>query len=118
VPFHRIAELFAETAIFAMPTRAEPFGLVYVEALSCGVPVVATDIGALPDIVGDCETGLLVKPDDLRGLAAAIIALLDDPARARRFGVLGAQRMSDRYTWSHVASSMASQIREELGHSA
>ena len=111
VQFDRVAELFSEAALFAMPTRKEPFGLVYVEALICRVPVVASDIGALPDIVQDGETGLLVGPDDVEGLAAAIVALLDDPARARAFGALGAERMRARYTWSHVAGSIASHIR-------
>jgi glycosyltransferase involved in cell wall biosynthesis len=114
LPFDRVAELFAETAVVCMPTRAEPFGLVYVEALTCGVPVVATDLGALPDIVQDGETGFLVGPDDVAGLAAALDALLGNPERARSFGALGASRMSARYTWRRVADSIADQIREAL----
>lgn len=115
VPAATVSELFAAASVFCMPTRAEPFGLVFVEALSCEVPVVSTNIGALPDIVQEGETGFLVAPDDTPALAAAIVKLLDDPEEARQFGVVGRQRMLDRYTWSHVADSMAAQIRDALG---
>jgi glycosyltransferase involved in cell wall biosynthesis len=115
LPFARIAELFAGAAILAVPTRAEPFGLVFVEALSCGVPVVASDIGAVPEIVQDGETGLLAAPGDVPALSAALVALLGDPARAHRFGALGAERMSARYTWDRVAGSIASRLRDSLG---
>jgi glycosyltransferase involved in cell wall biosynthesis len=115
VPVETVAELFAESSLFCMPTRVEPFGLVFVESLTFGVPVVSTNIGALPDIVQDGETGFLVPPDDTPALAAAIVKLLDDPEEARRFGVIGRQRMLDRFTWPHVADSMAAQIRDALG---
>lgn len=115
VPAARVGELLAEASVFCMPTRAEPFGLAFVEALSQGVPVVATNLGALPEIVQDGETGLLVAPDDIAGLARAISALLDDPERARRFGALGRERTLTRYTWPRVVDSIAAQIREQIG---
>jgi glycosyltransferase involved in cell wall biosynthesis len=115
VPYHRVAELFAESAVFCMPTRREPFGLAFVEALTGSVPVVASDIGALPEIVQDGETGFLVGPDDVDGLAAALVAVLDDPERARRFGELGAERMRARYTWGHAADAIAAEIKDSLG---
>lgn len=115
VPAETVSELFAASSMFCMPTRAEPFGLVFVEALTCGVPIVSTDIGALPDIVQDGETGFLVAPDDTPGLAAAIVRLLDDPEEARRFGAAGRRRMLERYTWPHVVDAMAAQIRNAIG---
>jgi glycosyltransferase involved in cell wall biosynthesis len=105
-----LADLYRSSQIFCMPTRAEPFGLVYLEAFQSGLPVVATEIGALPDIVQDGETGLLVPPDDVEALAGALIELLDDPDRARRFGALGRERTGQRFTWPRVAAAISSRI--------
>ena len=70
-----------------MPSRwEETFGLVALEAALLGRPVVATRVGALPEVVLDGETGLIAEREDDVGLAAAIAALLDDPERTRRMG--------------------------------
>lgn len=110
-----IGELYRQSAaVLCMPTRVEPFGIVFVEALAHGLPVVASSIGALPDIVQDGETGLLVPPDDPSSLAEALDGLLSNPEMARRFGELGRRRMRERFTWPQVVDSMASQIREAV----
>lgn len=105
---------YRRATVFALPTRLEPFGIVFVEALKHGVPVVATRLGAVPDIVQDGETGLLVEPGDVDGLAAALAALLGDPERCRRFGELGRRRMEERYTWAHTVDAMTAQIRATI----
>ena len=114
VPPQELDELYRRSAVFCMPTRVEPFGLVFVEALSHAVPVVASSIGAVPDIVQDGETGFLTEPGDVRGVAEAISALLSDPEQARSFGWLGQRRMQQRYTWPRVVEKIAGQIRETL----
>lgn len=108
-------EQYVRAALFCMPTRIEPFGVVFVEAQAHALPVVATRIGALPDIVKDGVTGLLVQPDDAAGLAQAISRLLSDPEKSARFGDLGRQRMLDRYTWPHVVDKVESRIRDLIG---
>ncbi len=110
-----LAELFAGASAFCMPTRIEPFGLVFVEALSCGVPVVAADLGALPEIVADGESGYLVGVDDPAALADALERLLGDPERNRRFGEAGRDHVLARFTWPRVAAAMATRIRAEIG---
>jgi glycosyltransferase involved in cell wall biosynthesis len=110
-----VAELFADAAVLCMPTRIEPFGLVFIEALSCGVPVVATDLGALRDIVTDGESGYLVGIDDPPALAATLERLLEDPERNRRFGEAGRDHVLARFTWPRVAAAMAAMIRAEIG---
>jgi D-inositol-3-phosphate glycosyltransferase len=81
----------------------EPFGIVPLEAMACGVPVVAAAVGGLIDSVVDGETGIHVPPREPSRIAAAIGELLADPARARRLGEAGARRMRRRYAWDRVA---------------
>jgi glycogen(starch) synthase len=76
-----------------MPSRwEETFGLVALEAALLGRPVIATRVGALPEVVQDGETGLIVPRDDAAGVAAAIAALLEDPARTQRMGHAARER--------------------------
>lgn len=77
--------------------RPEPFGRVLVEAQACGLPVVASNAGGVPEIVLDAGTGLLVPPGDPGALAAAILALIGDPARRRAMGEAGIRRAREHY---------------------
>jgi glycosyltransferase involved in cell wall biosynthesis len=101
-----LATLYARAALFALPTLREAFGLAFVEAMSFGLPVVGTAIEAIPEIVQDGETALLVPPRDPRALAEACTALLGDPARARRLGEAGRARAAERFGWGRVADRM------------
>lgn len=101
-----LARLYATASIFALPTRREAFGLSFVEAMAFELPVVATRIEAIPEIVADGETGLLVPPGDPAALAAALHALLADPPRARRMGAAGRARVAARFSWRTAAAQM------------
>jgi glycosyltransferase involved in cell wall biosynthesis len=81
----------------------EPFGIVPLEAMSCGVPVVASAVGGITDTVLDGVTGLLVPPRDPDALARALRTLLDNPARRDAFGTAGVDRIRARYTWDRIA---------------
>jgi glycosyltransferase involved in cell wall biosynthesis len=81
----------------------EPFGIVPVEAMAAGVPVVGAAVGGLLDTVVHDETGLLVPPRNPALLARALAALLADPARRRRMGAAGARRAAQRYGWPRIA---------------
>ena len=81
VPVWDMARWYQALDLFVAPQRWEGFGLTPLEAMACGVPVVATRVGAFEELVADGETGLLVPPEDPAGLAAAVAALLDDPDR-------------------------------------
>jgi glycosyltransferase involved in cell wall biosynthesis len=106
-----LAALFAHASVFALPTLREAFGLVFVEAMSFGLPVVATRIEAIPEIVADGETGLLVPPRDPAALAAALSALLADPARASQLGAAGRARAAERFGWDRAVGRMLEVLR-------
>lgn len=78
-------------------SRDEPFGRVLIEAMACGRPVVAFRSGAVPEIVRDGQTGLLVPYSDTEALAQAVFSLLRDPARAAAYGAAGRRRVAERF---------------------
>jgi D-inositol-3-phosphate glycosyltransferase len=82
----------------------EPFGIVPLEAMACGRPVVASSVGGLIDTVVHGGTGLHVPPRDARAVADAVHELLADPDRAERLGAAGRRRVASRYAWDRVAA--------------
>jgi starch synthase len=100
---HELVQLLSHASVFVCPSVYEPLGIVNLEAMACEAPVVATDVGGIPEVVDDRRTGLLVAPADPRALAAAINSLLADPARARALGRAGRRRVLARFTWARVA---------------
>jgi glycosyltransferase involved in cell wall biosynthesis len=111
----RLVELYAEAEVAVVPSLYEGFSLPAVEAMACGVPLVATTGGALPEVVGtDGTTGLLVPPGDAGALAAALLGALGDPARRRRLGRAGRARVLEGYTWAATAAGTAAQYRHVL----
>jgi glycosyltransferase involved in cell wall biosynthesis len=86
----------------------EPFGIVPLEAMACGVPVVCTAVGGQTDSVVHGVTGVHVRPRDPAGLARAVNALLADPARRAELGRAGARRAARRYGFPRIAASTRS----------
>ena len=92
---------YARATVAVVPSVYEGFGLPAGEAMACGLPVVSTWAGALPEVVGDA--GLLVPPADYRALARAILSLLDNPVRARQLGTAGLKRVRRMFSWKRAA---------------
>jgi glycosyltransferase involved in cell wall biosynthesis len=110
-----LAGLYAEAQVAVVPSLYEGFSLPAIEAMACGVPLVATTGGALPEVVGtDGDTGLLVAPDDPEALAAGIRRIMDDEALATRLGEGGRARVLGRFTWEATARGTAEQYRAVL----
>jgi glycosyltransferase involved in cell wall biosynthesis len=119
VPEERIIELYSEAEVAVVPSLYEGFSLPAIEAMSCGVPLVATTGGALPEVVGtDDDTALLVPPGDAEALAARIATALDEPELRARIGAAGRQRVIDRWTWRHTAVGTVEHYRALLSETA
>ncbi len=102
---------YARACAFVLPTLRECFGLSFLEAMSFALPVVATRIEAIPEIVSEGETGTLVPTRDPAALARAMGDLLADPVRARLMGAAGRARVLSRYGWDRVAARMLEVMR-------
>jgi glycosyltransferase involved in cell wall biosynthesis len=103
-----LARLYGEAEVAIVPSLYEGFSLPAIEAMSCGVAVVATTGGALPEVVGvSGETGLLVEPNDPDALVEAIRQLLDDADLRARLGANGRRRVMERFTWEVTARGTA-----------
>ena len=90
-----LARCYRAADLYLHPARAETFGLTPLEAMACGTPVVATDVGGIPEVVTHGETGLLVPVDDPTALADAVIALAADDARRSQFSAAGVRRAAE-----------------------
>jgi glycosyltransferase involved in cell wall biosynthesis len=99
--------LYADADVFVLPTRFEPFGIVFVEALAAGLPVIATSISAIPEIVADGEAGLLIPKDDAAALAERLEALLTNAELRRRLGENGPQRVAALFDGAKNADRLA-----------
>jgi glycosyltransferase involved in cell wall biosynthesis len=106
LPNSEVASLLSELDIFAMPSRREEWGVAAAEASASGLPVVATTVGGIPEIVVDGETGLLVPPEDPAALARALERLIADPGLRSRLGTAGRRRIHDLYRWERCVDRM------------
>ncbi len=113
-----VAEVLALADVFVLPSESEGFGRVLVEAMAMGRPVVATNVGGIPDIVLDGETGLLVEPADPAALASAVGALLDEPARAARLGAAGRARAESTFSLGAHVDAVERVYDEIIGRAA
>ena len=103
-----LAEVVGSAEVACVPSLYEGFSLPTVEAMACGTPLVVSRAGAIPEVVGpDGECADLVTPGDVEGLAHALGALLDDPARRARMGAAGRVRALERFSWRAVAEATA-----------
>ena len=105
------AGVFVLPAVLDSRGDTEGLGVVLLEAMNYGVPVIASNIGGIVDIVVDQETGLLVPPADAAALASALDSVLRDPARSRRLGEAGRRRLTEQFSWDAILAKMESVYR-------
>ena len=121
VPAGDVAGLYARAAVFLMPAvtdwkgEQEGFGMVLVEAMRCGAPIVATRSGGIPDVVRDGATGLLVPERDPAALAAAVTRLLDDPGLAAQLAEAARRDVDERFAPAAIARTFDAVYRRAAG---
>jgi starch synthase len=132
VPKEEIIALYTHAALFVCPSVYEPFGIINLEAMACETPVVASQVGGIPEVVTPGETGLLVpfepvggmsfEPKDpsqfARDLARAVNQLLDDPASLHRMGIQARKRVVEHFGWNNIAKATLAFYRELVGKSS
>ena len=117
----KIREILSAATVFVCPSVYEPLGIVNLEAMACGTAVVASDVGGIPEVVADHQTGLLVHYDardpeffETR-LADAVNTLVAEPERARQYGEAGRQRCIEEFSWAHIAEQTLEIYRKVSG---
>lgn len=114
LPLEELQPYYQFASIFCLPTKLEPFGVVFVEAMANRLPIVATNVGAIPDFVIHGKNGILVSPGDVTELAQALVELLDDPQRCRKFGTYSYELVESRYNWQKVSGLIRKGVTERV----
>ncbi|MBB3038856.1 glycogen synthase [Hoyosella altamirensis] len=113
-------EVLSHADVFVCPSVYEPLGIVNLEAMACGTPVVASDVGGIPEVVADGETGILVHYNEEdpaafeAGLAESVNSLLQDPQRAQAMGAAGRARAEGSFDWGSIAHETVNVYRSVL----
>ena len=103
-----IPDLLRQATLLVNPSLSESFGISLIEAMACEVPVVATRVGGMTDIVQNERNGLLVPPESPNDLASAIIRLLEQPELRQKLGKQGRTDVLNRFTWKHTVDRLLS----------
>lgn len=101
---------YAHADVFCLPSRQEGFGIVFLEAMAAGLPLVSTTAAAIPEVVQHGTTGILVPPRDVAGLAGALFLLLTDYERRKQYGAAGRQAV-EAYDWLRVCATFLHEIQ-------
>jgi glycosyltransferase involved in cell wall biosynthesis len=112
LPLHERADFFAAIDVFAMPSRTDSFGIVFLEAWANGLPVVAAAAGGVAEVVDHERTGLLVAFGDVEGIAGALDRLLSDAVHSRRLGGAGREKVASGYLWDDRFRTLQSRAQE------
>jgi starch synthase len=114
LPREHVIQLYSHASVFACPSVYEPFGIINLEAMACEIPVVASAVGGIPEVVVDGETGFLVPPADPDELASAINRILDSDELGRELGKAGRLRVERYFSWEAIAEQTRDMYLEML----
>ena len=106
IQYSKVPTILNKLSIFACLSRKEGFGVSVIEASACGLPVVVSDVGGLPETLIDGKTGFIVKKDDPVSAAKAIEKLINDPKMRKKMGQAGRKFVIDNYNWNDSVHKM------------
>lgn len=115
IPAETLPALYSACDVFLLHTTYEAFGLVLAEASATGKPIISTSVGAIPEVVEDGMTGLLVRPMDSRALANAILKLSGDKNLRAEMGKAGKQNALSKYNWDNLTEKYINVYRNVIG---
>ncbi|MDU4922520.1 glycogen synthase [Dermabacter sp.] len=132
LPRHELTQLLSHATTFVCPSVYEPLGIVNLEAMACGIPVVGTATGGIPEVIVDGETGILVPIDQVNDgtgapvnpnkfvgdLSDALNEILSNPQRARTWGAAAQKRARDHFSWESIADRTVEVYNAVLGADA
>lgn len=101
-----LEKIYSESDIFVMPSIAEPFGYAFLEAMGSGIPCIGTNVGGVPDIIRDGETGFVVPVKDANAIYEKIKFFIEQPQKVNDFGEAGFKRFQKYYTWENVVNDI------------
>ncbi len=117
LPHEGLVDAMSSADVLALPSRFEPFGIVLLEAMAAGLPVVASNVGGVPEIVREFENGLLSEPGDPRSLSLQLSRILTDPELGMKLAE-SARRSLTSYSWPSVAKRILALYEEVVRKSA
>jgi glycosyltransferase involved in cell wall biosynthesis len=101
-----VCNLMSAADVFVLPSLSEGCPVVVLEASACGVPVIATGVGGVPDLVDNGNTGIVVKPRSVAELSQAILQMMGNPDLRSEMGRKGRERIEQRFTWDTTCSKL------------
>lgn len=114
ITLEEVKKCYNKAAVFCLPTTLEPFGISFLEAMAHKLPIVATNIGAIPDFIHEGKNGHLVKPGDTDAISAAICDLFRSEDKCRLYGEYGSRLFNERYTWEKTGRRIHDHIQRFL----
>jgi glycosyltransferase involved in cell wall biosynthesis len=115
LPHGHLLDFFGRAKLFVLPARREGFGLVLLEAGMFDVPIVATDVGGIPEVVTQGETAVLVPPDDPARLADAMLDVLRHPEAARAMAERHRRAVEGKFSWETAYRAYTAPAASRLG---
>jgi glycosyltransferase involved in cell wall biosynthesis len=114
IKYDQLITLFSNCSLFIIPSHYEPFGIALIEAMAFALPCIGTNIGAIPELILDNETGFIVPPMDSMAISDKIISIISNEDELREMGLKGREIYLNNFTWNKVIERMNNVIHRNL----
>ena len=114
VPVEDVKQYYQQASVFCLPTTLEPFGIVFLEAMAHKLPIIGSNIGAIPEFIIEGKNGYRVEPNHPQQLSQKIVELISSPEKCKNFGEYGHELFWNRYTWETTGLRICKNIKQFL----